>query len=181
NVDIPETTTTVEDVPLGVVGVGPERAKSEDLYGDVTLTRVTDADELITPDGFRLGDHNAVTGWRVDIDHYWMDDGDKEELIHSSMLLGAVTCSLPDDFEALPDKDDDSGNNETNDKDDNGNGGDKDGDDDADVPTRIPSGGGPADSGSHGIVVGAGAVGVAALGSTGLVAYRRRRALSSAE
>src|SRR5699024_183632 len=106
-----------------------------DLYGDVTLTRVTDADQLITPEEFRLGDHNAVTGWRVDIDHYWKHDGEREDLIHSAMLLGAVTCSLPEDFEALADKDDDSGNS---DKDDSGNAG-EDGDDgdDAEVPTRI--------------------------------------------
>src|SRR5699024_53008 len=112
-------------------------------------------------------------------DHYWKHDGEREDLIHSAMLLGAVTCSLPEDFEALADKDDDSGNS---DKDDSGNAG-EDGDDgdDAEVPTRIPSGGGPVDSGSHGAVVGAGAVGAVALGSTGLVAYRRRRALSSAE
>src|SRR5699024_7319735 len=67
-VDIPQGAKTIEDVPLDVPGVGPVRANSDELYGDVTLTRVTDSDQLIKPDGFRMGDHNAVTGWRVDID-----------------------------------------------------------------------------------------------------------------
>lgn len=178
SVDLPtDEAKTIEEVPLGMPGVSPEGADSDELYGDVTLTRVTDADQLIKPDDFRLGDHNAATGWRVDIDHYWLHDGEKEDQITSSMLLGAVSCSLPDDFEALSDKDDDNG-----DKDHTGSSGDGDGDKkDDEVPTRIPSGGGPVDSGDHGIAVGAGAAGAVALGSTGVLAYRRRRALRPTE
>jgi|GEM_PF-5210383 len=178
NVELPEgESKTIEEVPLSVPGVPPVESSTDELYGDVTLTRITDADQLIKPDGFRLGEHNAVAGWRVDIDHYWLHDGKREDLITSSMQLGAVTCSLPSGFEALPEKDGSDG--DKNDKDSNsGSSGDQDGDGNVDVPTKIPSGGGPVDTGSNGMAVGAGAVGAVALGSTGVLAYRRRRALN---
>lgn len=167
---------TAEKVPVVLAGTLPAEVQTEELFGDITIELFwNQTDNLITPTGFRQGEHSATAGWRVDIEHYWVRDGKRHDLETTSMVLGEVSCSLPDGFKALPGSDNGTGGDDGGDTGGDNTGGDSaDGDSEAEVPTSIPSGGGPVDD--NGLILNvSAAVGAAAIGSAGFLAYRRRR------
>lgn len=178
----PGKSYTVDKLPIQPPGTLPANVEDEQVFGDVTITHVTKPAGLIKPSGFRLGDNNAVAGWRVTIEHYFMDGKKRTDLFTSSMLVGAVSCSVPDGFKPLATGDDGGqGNGDNNAGQANGDqnssqgNGVEDADDEADVPLSIPSGGGPMDN-SDGVLLGASALSVVTAGAAGVFAYRRRRA-----
>jgi hypothetical protein len=79
-----------------------EGAVAEKTTSDITVSRVTSFDQLLRQDAWRSGDVTAVSGWLVDVvTHVVTADGPGAD-VHTRIVLGGVSCSLPKGFAALP-------------------------------------------------------------------------------
>ncbi|WP_020660900.1 hypothetical protein [Amycolatopsis benzoatilytica] len=110
--------------PTDVQGASRDKTTS-----DLVLSRVSSFDQLIKQDGWRSGDITAQAGWRVEITTHARDanGASLNNDVHTSIVLGGVSCSIPKNFVAL------SGNG-------TGTGGGTGTVQQPSVPTQVPAG-----------------------------------------
>lgn len=75
----------VDNVPLRAPRTTIENQNSPQ-YANITVRRVTDADDLIHNGQWRTGPDATAAGWRVDVDS-WAGD-----TAHTTFVLGAAVC-----------------------------------------------------------------------------------------
>jgi hypothetical protein len=82
--------------PVAVAGATPAKTTS-----DLTISRLTSFDQLLKQDAWRRGDITVAAGWQVDIVSHVVKGNAKPEDIHTKIVLGGVSCSLPKTFAAM--------------------------------------------------------------------------------
>jgi hypothetical protein len=83
--------------PMKVDGLDKDRTTSS-----LTIGRLTSFDQLIKQDVWRSGDITVAAGWQVDLaTHVVRTDGGVAD-VHTRIVLGGVSCSLPKGFVAKP-------------------------------------------------------------------------------
>jgi hypothetical protein len=101
-VGVPAGTDKVE---VGGIRAGaPMKIDNVDLSkttAKLTISRVTQFDQLIRQNVWRGGDITAVGGWLAELDtHVIRTDGSFAD-VHTKVVLGGVSCSLPKTFAKL--------------------------------------------------------------------------------
>jgi hypothetical protein len=82
--------------PMNIDGVDPARTTAK-----LTISRVTQLDQLIRQSVWRGGDITVAGGWQAEIDtHVIRTDGSFAD-VHTRVVLGGVSCSLPKTFAKL--------------------------------------------------------------------------------
>jgi hypothetical protein len=101
-VGVPVGTAKVEvgglkvGAPMTIAGVDPAKTTAK-----LTISRVTQFDQLIRQSVWRGGDITVVGGWQAEIDtHVVRADGSFAD-VHTKIVLGGVSCSLPKSFVKL--------------------------------------------------------------------------------
>jgi hypothetical protein len=90
----------VSNLHMGAPGAVPQ-ASHDTTLSDLEVSRVSSFDQLIKQDGWRGGDVTAVAGWRVEITTHVHDAANVQlQDVHTSMVLGGVSCSIPKNFVA---------------------------------------------------------------------------------
>ncbi|WP_326837609.1 hypothetical protein VSH64_22440 [Amycolatopsis rhabdoformis] len=114
---------SVKNLRMGAPGDVPQ-ANPTNTLSDLVVSRVSSFDQLVKQDGWRGGDVTAQAGWRVDVTTHVHDASNVAlQDVHTSLVLGGVSCSIPKNFVAV------SGNS--------GNGADAT---QPPVPTEVPAG-----------------------------------------
>lgn len=92
----------LEDLPLDAP-LSLAKADAEATTSDVVIRRVTEFDQLLRQEKWRDGDVTAAAGWHVEIISQLSDaEGEKlDEVVHTRMVFGGVSCSVPEGFAAL--------------------------------------------------------------------------------
>jgi hypothetical protein len=83
--------------PMNVDGVDKAKTTSK-----LTIGRLTAFDQLIKQDAWRSGDITVAAGWQIDIDTHVVKTDGTSTNIHTKIVLGGVSCSLPKGFVAKP-------------------------------------------------------------------------------
>jgi hypothetical protein len=102
-VDVPVGTKKLEvanikvGAPMQVDGVDQAKTASK-----LTIGRLTAFDQLIKQDVWRSGDITVAAGWQVDIDTHVVRTDSASADVHTKIVLGGVSCSLPKAFVAKP-------------------------------------------------------------------------------
>jgi hypothetical protein len=90
----------VSNLRMGAPGVVPQASRDTTL-SDLEVSRVSTFDQLVKQDGWRGGDVTAVAGWRVEVTTHVHDASNVQlQDVHTTMVLGGVSCSIPKNFVA---------------------------------------------------------------------------------
>jgi hypothetical protein len=89
----------IAGVKLGASSVVADADPAKTI-SDLTISRLTSFDQLIKQDAWRSGHITVAAGWQVDIVTHLAKSGGTAENVHTRMVLGGVSCSLPKNFVA---------------------------------------------------------------------------------
>jgi hypothetical protein len=89
----------ITGVKLGAPSPVPD-ADPAKTTSELTISQLTSFDQLIKQNGWRSGDITVAAGWQVDIVTHLVTSGGTAENVHTRMVLGGVSCSLPKGFAA---------------------------------------------------------------------------------
>ncbi|PXY27652.1 hypothetical protein [Prauserella muralis] len=98
--DLPAAGTRLTrlNLPFGPPGDVPD-ADPDRTVSDVVVSRITAYDQLLRQDRWRDGDHTTAAGWRVEIVTHVKDaDGNDIRDVLTTLVLGGVSCSVPQGF-----------------------------------------------------------------------------------